>query len=157
MSVIALVPMSSKNFKEWRPRAEAEYAQAQMKAFGYSIDEALEISKSSFERLLPLGVETKENFLYEIVEDAQVAGYLWVALKPQKKCLKAFIYDIRIQDSYQGRGVGRKAMLCLENEMKRFNVECIGLHVFSYNERAIHLYKALGYVTTDLVMEKSIN
>lgn len=56
-----------------------------------------------------------------------------------------FIIDIGEKD-YWGKGIGREVTL----EMIRFafddlKLHRVGLRVFSFNDRAIHLYKSLGF------------
>ncbi len=55
--------------------------------------------------------------------------------------------QIRIGDyNYQGKGLGRQALLMLlRNGFKDLNLHRIYLRVFENNERAIRLYKSIGF------------
>lgn len=47
--------------------------------------------------------------------------------------------------SYWGKGIGKYIMMDLEERCKQEGFKRIELGVFDYNERAIRLYKSLGY------------
>ncbi|WP_261793555.1 N-acetyltransferase [Staphylococcus xylosus] len=74
-------------------------------------------------------------------------------VKEEKKC---FIYDIKIKDTYRGKGLGTKTMECIEEYCKDKDVESIGLHVFGHNKRAVSLYNKIGFETTNYRMEKRL-
>jgi len=59
--------------------------------------------------------------------------------------------------SFRGKGLGRQIVLLAEKEALARGLNRIGLHVFGFNETANGLYRALGYITTDLVMEKMLS
>ena len=46
---------------------------------------------------------------------------------------------------FRGVGLGSKIMAFIEDESKKLGANIIELGVFEYNERAIHLYKKVGY------------
>ncbi|MNT97471.1 putative N-acetyltransferase YycN [compost metagenome] len=70
---------------------------------------------------------------------------------------RAWIADIVVEEEYRGKGYGRRVMLLLEQEVKAMGLNKIGLHVFGFNESAIKLYQSMGYLATDLMMEKVLS
>lgn len=148
--------MTQFEFDQWAPRSRESYAQDKMRANGYTKKEALEIAEKDFLSSLPEGLKSKDNYLFTMkVEEANV-GTIWFAVKGDVDNRKAFIYDIIVEESFRGQGLGRKAMVLVEDEVKKIGLKEIGLHVFGFNDAAIHLYKSLGYQTTDLVMAKTL-
>lgn len=83
-------------------------------------------------------------------------GYLWYVIRGADNNKKAFIADILIYEEQRGKGLGKKAMLLLEEHVREQGLDSIGLHVFGFNQRATSLYKALDYQVTDLVMMKKL-
>ena len=55
-----------------------------------------------------------------------------------------------------GEGIGRATMLAAEALVASRGVRELGLNVFGHNERAIHLYRSLGYATTSMNMAKPL-
>jgi len=153
-----LVKMNQADYDHWEPRSRADYAKEKMKANRLTEAEAQQIAENDFKRILPNGLQTKDNFLYSI-QDAQKnkVGYIWFAARGASDNKKAFIYDIVVESDYRGKGYGKAAMLLLEEEVKKVGLTEIGLHVFGYNSVAVGLYKSLGYETTDLVMAKTLS
>ncbi|SET80116.1 Acetyltransferase (GNAT) family protein [Salinibacillus kushneri] len=80
-------------------------------------------------------------------------GMIWLA---QRSNEKGFICDVNIWEGNQGRGYGKQAMKELELVAKKLGLKSIGLHVFGHNQIARGLYEKLGYIETDILMEKKI-
>ncbi|MDN5351246.1 MAG: hypothetical protein PWQ12_162 [Clostridiales bacterium] len=49
------------------------------------------------------------------------------------------------ESEYRGKGLGREVMSEIETECRTLGANAIELGVFSYNERARHLYETMGY------------
>lgn len=154
---LKLRPMSEVEYKPWLANSQKSYALEKMKANGLTREEAEKISRESFERLLPEGLKTKDQYLFTAVNgENQNVGVVWFAAQGPSNNRKAFVFDILIDEKYQGKGYGRATMLAAEAEATKLGLKRIGLHVFGHNERAINLYKSLNYEVTDLVMEKGL-
>ena len=152
-----LFKMSESEFKQWAPQSQSAFADDKLKANSLTREEADKIASESFLRLLPLGLETKDNFLYCLKnEQSEILGYLWFRLQGPIENRCAFVCDILIEAPHRGQGLGKMVMLFAESEAKKLGANRIGLHVFGFNSVAIGLYTSLGYQTTDLVMEKPI-
>jgi len=55
---------------------------------------------------------------------------------------------ISVKDGYREKGIGQEMMRELERQAPRLGLESIYLEVFSTNDRAIHVYRKMGYVET---------
>lgn len=151
-----LVKMNQADYEHWAPRSQSGYADDKMKANNLTRAEADEIAAKDFQRFLPDGLQSKDNYLYTMKSDEGNVGYIWFCVRGPQDNRKAFICDIVVEEHSRGKGYGRKAMILLEEEVKSLNLKEIGLHVFGFNETAIGLYQSLGYLTTDLVMAKQL-
>jgi ribosomal protein S18 acetylase RimI-like enzyme len=149
--------MSAAEYDFWSQRSRSSYAADKIKANGFTLEEAEKIAANDFNRLLPDGFSSKDNFLLALKDDsAEIHGFIWFCLRGAENNRKAYLCDIVIEENSRGRGFGRIAMQLLEKEVKKLGLKHIGLHVFGFNKVAIGLYESLGYEITDLVMEKSI-
>jgi ribosomal protein S18 acetylase RimI-like enzyme len=152
-----ITPMSEAEYNVWAPRSLAGYAADKMKAHSLTKEEADKIAQSAFERLLPDGFKSKDNFLFTLKDEKHnLAGFSWFVARGRDDNRCAFIYDIVIEEAYRGKGYGRQLMVFMENEAKKMGLKRIGLHVFGFNKTAIGLYQSLGYETIDLVMDKGL-
>jgi ribosomal protein S18 acetylase RimI-like enzyme len=152
-----LTPMSEKEYAFWSVRSRQGYADDKMKANSLTREEADKIAADDFKRLLPDGQTSKDNYLFTAHDETKnVLGYIWFIIRGAENNRKAFICDVVIEDEYRGKGYGTQIMELVETEVKKLGLNRIGLHVFGFNETAINLYKKLGYLTTDLVMEKTL-
>ena len=67
------------------------------------------------------------------------------------------MYEIELDEHARGRGIGRATMLAAEALVASRGVRELGLNVFGPNERAIGLYRSLGYATTSMNMAKPLD
>ncbi|QOR67524.1 GNAT family N-acetyltransferase [Cytobacillus suaedae] len=102
-------------------------------------------------------LEEKEQWLRDHLNDG---NYLLVAEKDEKiiavmdfrrskrsRLSHLGYFSISIQEAYCNMGIGRKLIEGLISWAEQRNdLEKVCLEVFSHNERAIHLYKKLGFI-----------
>ena len=150
--MVQLIPMQQEDFEPYLERGIREYAEDHVRNGNWTVEESLERSKKEFEQLLPEGVNSRDQFLYSIVDemDNKKIGLLWVQVKDQK----AFIYDFIIDDSFRGKGYGKQALMALDEKLRSMSVQSIGLHVFGDNHTAQELYKKMGFRITGIQMNK---
>ncbi len=128
-----------------------------MKANGLSQEAAEKIAEADFQKNLPKGLASENSHLFAAKDQTDsVLGFIWLLVRGPENDRRAFIGDVIIEEVHRGHGYGKKIMVLLEEEVKKLGLQRIGLHVFGDNEPAIRLYRSLGYLTTDLVMEKTL-
>ena len=147
-------------------RAEAYAAYLESSVAGYAEDNiaagrwprqgAVERSRASYLELLPHGLATPDNYLYEIMADegGPVVGVIWFAVEMRHGVRTAFVYDLEIESAHRRQGHARRAFLALEALVAGLGLDSIGLHVFGQNHAAQALYSQLGYVVTGINMVK---
>lgn len=152
--MVKLEPMSIEQYESWLYLAIEEYATEKIQAGNATADEARDVSKHEFDQLLPDGLNTSNNYLFNVRDEDgdHIVGTLWLKVRNEGK--EMFIYGIRMDANSRGKGYGRQTMQALEAFVKEMGIPKISLHVFGYNDVAIKLYKSCGYVATNIRMSK---
>ncbi|MGX5373581.1 GNAT family N-acetyltransferase [Bacillus cereus] len=154
--MITLQPMNQEEFKQYISYAIEDYAKDKIASGNWSEDEAIDLSRESFERLLPKDEKTENNHLLSIFHNDISVGMIWISQKAPTNPSEGYIYDFVIFDQYQGQGYGKKAMKEAEIIAKELGMNKIGLNVFGHNKIARGLYEKMGYEITNITMAKTI-
>lgn len=153
--MIRLVPMTESEFEAYLEQTIPEYADDKVRAGHWTEEEALELSRKSYQESLPRGIETENNYLFRIhLESGEGIGMIW--MKHEAPRPRGFIFDIVLDETQRGKGYGKQAMLALEEFAKGMGLETIGLHVFAHNKAALRLYEGLAYEVTNQNMVKKL-
>jgi ribosomal protein S18 acetylase RimI-like enzyme len=147
----SLIKMTEATFKNYLKIAISSYAKENIDAGRWKEEGAIERSREDHDRLLPEGIKTKNNHLFEIKENShgQIVGHLWLAIDEQLNQKSAFIYDIEIYEAFRRKGFAKSVLRNAEAFVMTSGIYSIGLHVFNHNEAAKALYSALDYNTVD--------
>jgi RimJ/RimL family protein N-acetyltransferase len=155
MATVRLEPMTPERYVTWHAYSVAGYAEENVRSGRWTKEEALSRSEADFESLLPNGLDTVGQELWSVVDSAgEEVGILWIAT--DRKPNHAFIFDIEMNPDRRGEGFGTATLLALEDWCREHDISSIGLHVFGHNEGAWRLYKRMGYVETNVNMEKRL-
>lgn len=156
--MLELRKMSQAEYDNYIKYSIQNYANEKQKGEGYTQENALKVSIESYERLLPLGLESKDQHLYSVYEknSNKAVGILWMAKKLDGQKPYTFIYDIELTAENRGKGFGKKLMQLAEDETRNLGCFSIGLHVFGHNKVATALYEKSGFETTSRMMKKDL-
>jgi ribosomal protein S18 acetylase RimI-like enzyme len=154
----ALRPMQPGNYGSYLDAAIAGYAQENVEAGRWSEVGAYERSRDDFHALLPEGIATPDNYLFEVLEEeaGPLVGFVWYALNRKHGSCSAYIYDLVIHEPFRRKGHARRALLALEQHAVALGATAMGLNVFATNDGAQKLYRELGYVATNVNMSKPL-
>ena len=154
--MVKLTPMAQEDFAAYLERSVREYAAEHVKTGNWKESESLEKSRAEFDKLLPNGLQSKDEFVYSIVDEStgRKMGILWVEIKMDETPRRAFGYDFWIAEEFRGKGFGKQALMALDEILKSKDVEFMGLHVFGHNTNAFELYKKMGFEITNVQMKK---
>jgi ribosomal protein S18 acetylase RimI-like enzyme len=157
--MVRLIPMNQSEFEDYLDFSVQDYAQEHVRAGNWSADQALQMAEESFRKLLPDGLSTSNQYLWVIEDETlgEKVGVLWFAVQEREAGLQAFVYDIRIYESYRRRGYGTQAFEVLEKKVRALGVGKIMLHVFGHNDAAKAMYTKLGYEVVSLIMSKTVS
>jgi ribosomal protein S18 acetylase RimI-like enzyme len=158
--VLDFIQMSQEGYELWRQTSIAGYAEENIVSGRWTGREAHAKSEQEFNKLLPYGLATPDNYLYSLVEDqrSEPVGMIWFALvREDGGREQAFIYDFQILEAYRRRGYGTQALLRLEDRVMAMGMKAISLHVFAHNRAARNLYGKVGYRETNIIMSKELD
>ncbi|EEL50143.1 MULTISPECIES: GNAT family N-acetyltransferase [Bacillus cereus group] len=154
--MITLRPMNKEEFQLYISGAIESYAKNKVTSGNWGEDEAINLSKKEFSRLLPKDEKSELNYLYSIFQDQQLVGMIWIAKTSTTNPDQGYIFDVIIYEPHQGQGYGKQAMKEIERIAKELGMNKIALHVFGHNKVARRLYEQLGYEITNINMVKVI-
>ena len=146
--MISLKKMTQKEFLDYKEFSIAEYAKNLMLGKNMSLEQARADAKREFEFGLPAGLETKDSFLMNIVnEEGQKTGWLWFqyGLDGNDKLKQVFLADLYVYESERRKGYAFEAI----NEMNRIakKDDCLSSVLFAWNHNpsGLKLYEKCGY------------
>lgn len=156
-AAIQLRPMNDAEYSDYTRVAIPSYADEKMKGENLTREQADDLARESFAKLLPHGIASANQFLRTIVElgTGRAIGTLWYAKKSTPRP-HVWIYDFVVANELRGRGIGAEALRLLEIEVRALGINSIGLHVFGHNESAAGLYEKTGFRTTNRIMVKDL-
>ncbi len=154
--MIQLLPIEQADFEVFLEQEIIGYAEDKVKSGNWQAEDALEKSRKEFERYLPDGRHSKDQFVFTIFDDEaqRKLGVLWVQVKMDEPRREAFILDFVIDEQFRGKGYGKQALAALDEKLMEMGSESVGLHVFGHNTNAFELYKKMGYEVTNINMRK---
>jgi ribosomal protein S18 acetylase RimI-like enzyme len=155
---LRLRPVRDDELADFVRRARDGYAEDIERSARLSAEEAREKADRDIAALVPEGRAGQGQYLFVLEDEAtgEAVGRLWFAERPRGARTVAWLYEIAIEEGLRGRGLGRKAMLLLEDEVRRRGLPLVALNVFGGNERARSLYRSLGYVEDSVWMSKEL-
>lgn len=155
--MVHLSPMTEVDFSDYLAWAIKDFAKDKVDAGNWQAEEALEKSKLSFEGFLPEGINTENHYLFSIFKGVEKVGMIWFFADYGSVKARAFIYDFLIEENFRRQGLGKQALLALEEEVKALDIFEMALHVFGHNTAAKNLYEQLGYGVTNISMAKKLS
>lgn len=150
-----LSPMTEVEYADWSVRCKNDYRD-ELHKNGLTLSEAQKKADDDMGKLLPDGLNSKDQFLFTMKDGTRGVGILWYGVRGAEDNRKAFIYDIVVNVEERGKKFGERALQLLEIEVKKHGLSSIGLHVFGHNLIARKLYEKLGYEITNLNLEKKL-
>ena len=151
-----LIPMTQPEYEVYLKHLIPDYAADNVRAGYWDESEALEKSRKQVDSLLPQGLQTKDHYIYTLVDEEQAVGMIWLRAQLDRAVKSGFIYDVIVDEKFRGKGYGRQLMSLIEEKARELDLKSIGLHVFAYNKVAKNLYESLGYEITSLNMIKKL-
>ena len=153
-----LRPMQAQIYPAYLEAAIVGYARDNVESGRWPAVGALERSRDDFQFLLPRGLDTPDNFLFEILdgEAGSTVGFVWYAIERKNGACGAYVYDLEIKAEHRRQGHALRALRALEAQAAASGAGSIGLNVFADNVAAQSLYRRLGYAPTNINMYKSL-
>ena len=151
-----LIPMTQPEYDVYLEHLIPDYAADNVRAGYWDESEALEKSRQQIKSLLPQGLQTKDHYIYTLVDGEQAVGMIWLRAQLDRAVKSGFIFDVVVDEKFRGKGYGKQLMLLIEEKARELDLKSIGLHVFAYNKVAKNLYEGIGYEVSSLNMIKKL-
>lgn len=154
----ALRKMSDEAFVEYAENPSPNYAREKVASGEWHEETALEKARQLFSEMLPQGLDTPDNHLYEIVDewDEVTVGTLWFSVRERAGKKSAYVWDVVVKSEHQRKGHASRAFRELEEKVMAMGLDGIGLNVFGENVSAQRLYARLGYKPVNIFMYKHL-
>jgi len=154
---IKLRPMRDDEFAAFFVQSKERFARDMVEDGGLDPEPAHIKAEHDYARLLPDGLASPGQFLFVVEDEVGAArGALWFADQERNGRRCAFLYDIHVDESSRGQGMGRLAVQLLEQEVSARGLTTIELNVLGGNTIARSLYRSLGYAETFVGMRKRL-
>jgi ribosomal protein S18 acetylase RimI-like enzyme len=154
VTATTLRPLREDEFDAWNAAHTHRYADGMVEFAGLTREAAERKAAADVAAVLPAGLATEGVHLWAIEDDGgRVVGSVFLGVRQGQ----AWLYDIVVNEDERGRGVGRAAMLALEEEVRRLGFPSVGLNVWGGNEVARSLYRSLGYAEQSVGMVKRLD
>jgi ribosomal protein S18 acetylase RimI-like enzyme len=155
-ATVTLRPMTAQEYDDYRTYAIPMYAGDLVRARGMAPEEAHKNSVETFAATLDEALAPDRSWLFRVLTSSgEPAGWLWLGPHPFRLDA-AFVYDIEIDETHQGQGLGRATMLAAEEVARKAGLTTLTLNVFGWNQQAEGLYRSLGYEVDATTMSKSL-
>lgn len=153
-----LAPMRPQAFEAFLEKAIADYADDNVESRRWQSTGALERWRADFKRLLPAGLATPHQYLFEIKAAAEgpCIGHVWFAIEERLGMRSAFVYDVEIGMNWRRQGHATRAFRELEIAAAKLGAASVGLHVFGFNSGAQAFYARMGYEVSGINMTKRL-
>ena len=135
-----------------------EYVRGLIDDASLSREEAEEKATSDHAALFPGRTPQPDHHMYVVErETGEPVGHVfWAKRQSPGSALRAFLYQIYIDEPFRGRGFGRQAMELLEVEVRAEGLPGIDLNVWGGNDLARSLYRKLGFEERAIFMSKEL-
>lgn len=150
---VRLRELRDDEFPAWIEAARSFYVSDLERHAELPRHEAEEKADRDYGMLFPDGKPTDGQHLF-VIEDSrgESIGRLFFA----ERSTGIWLYEVEIEESVRGRGLGREAMLAFEQRARELGAEKVTLNVFGGNEVARSLYRSLGYSEESVHMGKRL-
>ncbi len=132
------------------------YAKSMVAHAGMQEAAAAAKAESDFARLCPQGQPHSSLDVFVVDEAGSPRGFAMLGERETEMGRVAFVYAIELDPEHRGRGLGRAAMLLVEQRARERGLERIELNVFGGNVPARSLYRSLGYGEIAVYMGKTL-
>jgi RimJ/RimL family protein N-acetyltransferase len=154
--IVNLRAMTPEEFVPYEEADAHHYAENMVRAGFWSPEGAFSKAKDIHANLLPDDVHTRGHlfFVIEDIQNKESIGVIWLFIDHETEPPSGFIYDLLLHAQFRGRGLGKQAMLALEQKARDLGLSSLTLNVFEDNTVAKALYASLGYQIQSSNMRK---
>jgi len=151
-------PMSAGERDGWLANGKAALV-AELVRAGRDPDRARVRVEARYEEWFPAGRPAEGHQVYVVEHDNTGVATFWLGPHPERPVdpTIAWLYDIEVNASVRGRGIGRHTLALAEDAARARGAVSLELNVFAANQAARALYRAAGYVEIAVTLAKPLN
>jgi ribosomal protein S18 acetylase RimI-like enzyme len=157
---IRLRPLRDEEFPDFLELLRTEYVRSMVEEAGMSTQAAEDKATADHASLFPDGAQQPNHRIYllEDVATSERAGHLfWAERQPPGSLgMRAYLYELLVDEPFRRRGLGRRALELLEQEARAKGLPGIDLNVWGGNEAARALYRSAGFDERAVFMSKEL-
>ena len=158
--IVDFIKINNKEFKVFAKWSVNNYAENFIKSGDEKFKlKAIKTAKDEFKSVFPDGADSKDNYLYIIVNESnEKIGVIGYEKSPFEENA-AFVTENVIKEDFRGKGYGKSAFLKLQDDAKRKDFSKMVLNVFKHNTVAYSMYQNCGFKVIEdygdsVIMEK---
>jgi GNAT superfamily N-acetyltransferase len=152
----SLRPLTSEELSEFIDGDIERYVEERVRS-GEPPEVARRIALEQSKALFPDGTPAAGQLLFQVLNnDGTAVGTLWIGPQDADHPQAFWVWDVRIEEAFLGKGYGRAAMELAEAEARLRGATELGLDVFGHNQVARQLYESMGYVARSIRMNKKL-
>ena len=131
----------------------ADYAKDKIKMGVWGEEDALELAKDTFNTILKKGIETENQYLYNLADDnGNKVAFLWFG----KAKNEVFVYNISVYEADKNLEYSKELLDLIEEKAAELGGNRISYHMFGYQENIVKILEESGYKVTDVTLAKRI-
>jgi len=155
---VRLDDMTEAEFQDFRCQSIERYAQENVKAGYWCMEDSLQRSEAENARLLPEGLKTPDHHVLMVRDESTgvSVGLIWLKVDRSGPVPSGFIYDVFVYEEFRNKGYGKAIMSAIEVKAGEHGLRTLYLHVFAHNPVAMRLYQDSGFEVGSLNMRKRI-
>lgn len=147
--------MSDAEIDAYLERSRTDYVN-DLVASGMPGEAAAARADAQHRQAFPDGRPAPGHHVRVVIDDGRTIGHVWYGPEPDATDDRWWLWDISVNESDRGRGVGREVLGLVETEVRRLHGTSLGLSVFGRNDEARRLYERSGYEVVSVRMRKLI-
>lgn len=151
-----LRPVNDAAYADLIEGVRERFIDSRMRGSKFTEEKAVRLIDKELAGILPNSKETLGHFFFEIFDgntDTKI-GIAWLFI--QYDTNSSFLFDIYLEQSARGKGLGRSTLTVIESFVKLEGASTLSLNVFAENNIARSLYQSSGFQEVNIDMIKEL-
>lgn len=154
---VSLRRMLEADFNAYMSRALPLLAAAQSSAYRMTLEDARSSAEAAFDKIEPAAEPgASGQHLYIVVAGEVEVGAIWFEVRQSGGGCYAYLYDWIIWPEYRGKGLGKAALVAVEQAVQKQGCSRLMLNVFAHNRFAYDLYRRYGFAVGSSILVKQL-
>lgn len=148
------IPLSHELCLKYKNRL-TEFYYSNIKACSYMDNFSYNAAESKIEGMIE-HVMNDSAFVFGVFDKELLVGFVWAYKHPFREEERMYINEIRVDELYRGRNVGKQLLSTVEDLARKQGLGAVYLHTEGDNDGAIRLYEKAGYELERVQFRKAL-